>query len=247
MNKVERIIWAVCVFVTLTLLVAVIECRADSNMSASKVESELSCGRTGQELIDLEEYELAISNLEVCLKSHSDSDWLYSLLGRAYYKMGDLEQAEAQFRKALDINKNNPVAKRLILEMRKTQDLLKDRDVSEWINIAKERVADLVTLVVGVWLGTLLSGISGRIYSHFVKTSFRKALAKDDFDYATDILEDLIVKREKAQLRKRLIELLEVYSLEDAREMIIEYVDDREIEDKLVHFLVQVHKKTKTS
>lgn len=245
MNRVERIIWVVCIALTLTVLVSIIECRAAQTLHPSvEVESELSCGRMGQELIDLEEFDLAVANLEVCLRKHPESDWLCSLLGRAYYKMGDLEKAEAQFRKALDINKNNPVAKRLILEMRKTQDLLKDRDVSEWINIAKERVADLITLVVGVWLGTLLTGISGRFYSHFVKTSFRKALAKKDFDYATDILEDLIVKREKAQLRKRLKELLDEYSLEDAKEMIIEYVDDRDIEDKLVHFLVQIHKKS---
>ncbi len=183
-------------YLTLTVMIGIIECRADT-VSQASFESEVSCGRMGQELIDRGDYELAVSSLEQSLKNHPRSDWLYSLLGRAYFKMGDLELAEAQFRKALDINKNNPVAKRMVLEMRKTQDLLRDRDFYEWINIAKERAADLVTLVIGVWLGTLLSGISGRFYSHFVRTNFRKALAKKDFDYVTDILEDLQIKREK--------------------------------------------------
>ncbi len=243
MNKTERVIWLICVVLTLTVLFGIIECRADLNLNGG-LESELSCGRMGQELIDCGDYELAASSLEQCLKKHPRSDWLYSLLGRAYFKMGDLEMAEAQFREALDINKNNPAVKRMVLEMRKTQDLLRDRDISEWINIAKEKAADLVTLVIGVWLGMLLSGISGRFYSHFVRTNFRKALAKKDFDYVTDILEDLQFKREKAQLRMRLRELLAEYDLEEAKEMIIEYVDDREIEDKLVHFLVQIHKKS---
>ncbi|WP_031479435.1 tetratricopeptide repeat protein [Maridesulfovibrio frigidus] len=245
MTKFERIIWTGCLLVTLTLLVGIYDSRAEDFSSNSDIITELSCGRIGQELMDREEHELAISNLEACLRGYPKSDWLYSLLGRAYFKAGDLEAAETQFRHALEINKNNPVAKRLVVEMRKTQDLLKDRDLSEWVGIIKERAADLATLVVGVWLGMILSGISGKVYAHFKGTSFRKALAKEDYDYATDILEDLIVDRKKAELRKRLRELLEESSLEDAKEMIIEYVDDREIEDKLVHFLVQIHKKSK--
>ncbi|MBI9112797.1 tetratricopeptide repeat protein [Maridesulfovibrio ferrireducens] len=247
MNKVERIVWIICFVVTLTILVGIIEGRAAVQDVNADVVTELSCGRAAQEYMDCEEYELAISNLEACLRVYPRSDWLFSLLGRAYYKMGDLEAAETQFRHALEINTNNLVAKRLILEMRKTQDLLKDRELSEWVGIAKERAADLITLVVGVWLGMLLSGISGRVYSHFMRTSFRKALSKKDYDYATDILEDLIVNRKKAELRKRLRELLQEYSLDEAKELIIEYVDDREIEDKLVHFLVQIHKKSKIS
>lgn len=247
MNKVERIIWIVCLLVTLTLLVGIYDSRAEALSSNSDVVTELSCGRIGQELMDREEHELAISNLEACLRGYPKSDWLYSLLGRAYFKSGNLEAAETQFRHALEINKNNPVAKRLVVEMRKTQDLLKDRELSEWVGIAKERAADLATLVIGVWLGMFLSGISSRFYAHFMKTNFRKALAKKDYDYATDILEDLVVERKKAELRKRLRELLEESSLEDAKEMIIEYVDDRDIEAKLVHFLVQIHKKSKTT
>ncbi|WP_432735907.1 tetratricopeptide repeat protein [Maridesulfovibrio sp. FT414] len=245
MNRTERIIWVICVVVTLTVLLGIIECRAATEGAATKVESELNCGRMGQELIDLKEYEKAVKVLEPCLREHPESDWMWSLLGRAYYKMGDLEQAEAQFRRALEINKNNPVAKQLILEMRKTQDLLKDRDLSEWINIAQEKAADLVTLVIGVWIGTLLSGISGRFYTHFVKTSFRKALARKDYDYAADLLEDLHVKREKAQLRMRLRELLHDMGLEESKKMIIEYVDDQDVENKLLRFLEKVEKRSR--
>ncbi|WP_320170247.1 tetratricopeptide repeat protein [Maridesulfovibrio sp.] len=247
MNRIERIVWVVCVVVTLGILFTLIECRAAEPGTAGAIESELACGRRGQELIDIKEYSQAVQVLEDCLRDHPDSDWLWSMLGRAYYKMGDLEKAEAQFRKALEINKNNPVAKRLIVEMRKTQDLLKDRDISEWINIAQERVADLVTLVVGVWLGTLLSGISGRFYSHFVRTNFRKALARRDYDYAADLLEDLHVKREKAQLRMRLRELLHDMGLEESKKMIIEYVDDQDVENKLLRFLEKVEKRMRES
>ncbi len=245
MNKTERIIWTVCIVITLTVLIGIIECRAEMSGNETKIESELTCGRMAQDLIDVKEYEQAIDLLEPCLKKHPDSDWMCGLLGRAYYKIGDLELAEAQFRRALELNKNNVVAKRLIVEMRKTQDLLKDRDISEWINIAQERVADLVTLVVGVWLGTLLSGISGRFYGHFVKTNFRKALARKDYDYAADLLEDLHVKREKAQLRMRLRELLHDMGLDEAKKMIIEYVDDQDIENKLLRFLEKVEKRSR--
>lgn len=245
MNRIERIIWIVCVVTALILISGMLESRAATSGEPGRMESELSCGRMGQDLIDMKDYPQAVRILEPCLQEHPDSDWLWSMLGRAYYKMGDLESAEAQFRKALELNKNNPVAKRLILEMRKTQDLLRDRDISEWINIAKERAADLVTLVIGVWLGTLLSGISGRFYSHFVKTNFRKALARNDYDYAADLLEDLQIKREKAQLRMRLRELLHDLGLEESKKMIIEYVDDQDVESRLLRFLEKIDKRSR--
>lgn len=235
MNRAERIVWMCLVVFTLLAMFFCVKA------SASEVTV---CGGEAQEMLDSGRINEAITLLESCIQDHPKSDWLLSMLGRAYYKEGDLESAEAQFRKALEINKNNAVAKKLILEMRKTQDLLRDRDLSEWLAIGKEKLADLVTLVVGVWLGMLLSSISSGFYSHFTRTSFRKALSKKDYDYATDILEDLVVNREKAQLRKRLKELLEEFSLDDARDLIIDYVDDQDIEKKLVHFLVQIHKKS---
>ena len=95
------------------------------------VVTEFSCGKTAQEFIENEQYKLAVSSLKEGLLLYPKSDWLYSMLGRAYFKMGDLDSAETQFRHALEINKNNAVAKRLIVDMRKTQDLLKDRDLYE--------------------------------------------------------------------------------------------------------------------
>lgn len=213
-------------------------------VSGSSASGTAECGGKAQVLIDSGKYSEAIDLLEKGIQEHPGSDWLLSMLGRAYYKEGNLEAAEAEFRKALEINKDNIVAKKLIKEMRNTQDLLRDRDLSEWVAIGKEKAADLLTTVLGVWIGMLLSSISSGFYSHFTRKSFRRALAKKDFDYATDILEDLVVKREKAQLRKRLKELLNVFSLEDSRELIIDYVDDPDVEKKLVHFLSQIYKKS---
>ncbi|WP_291327109.1 tetratricopeptide repeat protein [Desulfovibrio sp. UCD-KL4C] len=244
MSKVENFLCAVCFILTLTFFIGISESRAVAQEKPAVV-TEISSGNTAQEFIDNGQYDLAVSTLKDGLQLYPKSDWLYSLLGRAYFKMGDLESAEAQFRHALEINKNNPVAKRLIVDMRKTQDLLKDRDFSEWVGIAKEKAADLATLVIGVWLGMLLSSISGKVYSYFVSTSFRKALRKKDYEYATDILEDLVVDRKKAELRKRLSEFLHELNLEEAKGLILEYVDDQEMKDKLIHFIVQIHKKSK--
>lgn len=234
MNRIERLVWVCMVVVTLVVMFY---------LSIANAGGIAACGGEAQALMDSGKYDEAIIVLKKCTRENPGSDWLLSMLGRAYYKKGDLEQAEEEFRRALEINNDNVVAKKLISEMRTTQDLLEDREVSQWMKIGKEKIADLLTTVIGVWLGMLLSSISSGFYSHFTRKSFRKALAKKDYDYATDILEDLTVKREKAQLRKRLKELLNVSDIDAAKKLIVDYVDDPDVEKKLLHFLVQIYKK----
>ncbi|CCO25119.1 hypothetical protein [Maridesulfovibrio hydrothermalis] len=41
MNKVERIIWIVCIILTLTVMVGILECRADVDMSHAKIDGKL--------------------------------------------------------------------------------------------------------------------------------------------------------------------------------------------------------------
>lgn len=207
------------------------------------LQSEYGCGEKGQQFVDQGDYESAIALLTQCVKKHPESDWLISLLGRAYYLDNRLSDAEKQFRKALAINKENQIAKKLIMEIRHMDDLLIDRSTKFWIMIGKRKVADLIVLIIGVWIGTLLTFLSSRIMGWYASKNFSRALAGKDFDKATDILENLAFEHKKEELRRNLNELLSKYPLQEVEKMIIHYVDDKTLEDKLVFFLHKFHQK----
>ncbi len=143
---------------------------------ATYLESERRCGVKGQNLIDAGDYEEAIVLLGKGIEKFPSSDWLIGLYGEALYLGGHLGEGESQFRNALSINKNNPVAKKYIVEIRKTQDLLEDRNVAEWISIAKDKGADLLLLVIGVWIGTLLTIFSERFIANSKRVRQEHAL-----------------------------------------------------------------------
>lgn len=207
------------------------------------LSSEKRCGIKGQNLIDAGNYEEAIALFGKGVEKFPTSDWLIGLYGEALYLGGRLEDGEIQFRQALSMNKNNPVAKKYIVEIRKTQDLLEDRDLAEWIGIAKDKGADLLLLVIGVWFGTLLTLFSGKFISWVKKSNFDKALRREDYDVATDMLETLMDESKKSELKAHLTKMLSELSLEKSEQILTGYVDDRDSEEKLLFFLRKIHKK----
>jgi tetratricopeptide (TPR) repeat protein len=206
------------------------------------LKSEKRCGVKSQNLIDAGEYDSAIALLAKGVEKFPSSDWLIGLNGEALYLGGNLEEGEIQFRKALSMNKNNPVAKKYIEEIRKTQDLLEDRELAEWISIAKDKGADLFLLVLGVWFGTLLTLFSERFMGWIKKSSFDKALRKENYDLATDMLENLISEAKKSELKGHLSKMISELSFEKSEEILIEHVYDQDIEEKLLFFLRKIHK-----
>jgi tetratricopeptide (TPR) repeat protein len=196
----------------------------------------LRCGEKAQTLLAMGKVDEALVVLEGCVSEHPDSDWLQGLYGRALYMHGDIKEAEKHFRRALEIDPDNELAKKFIGEMRRTQDLLMDRELSQWIEIGKDKAADILVLIIGVWLGTLLTLFSQRIVISFKKTNFEKALRRKDFDMMTDILEELIYSARKPELRVNLNKMLSRMSQEEIEKIIIDYVDDQDAEAKLLFF-----------
>lgn len=217
---------------------------SDVYANKEKPLAEYECGEKGQILVNSGNYDEAILLLNTCIKTYPNSDWLISIYGRAYYLQGDLQNAEEQFRKALEINKDNQIAKTLIQEVRKTTDLLVDRSTSFWISIWKRKIADLIVLIIGVWVGTLLTFLSESFMGWYAKKNFSKALARDDFDKATDILEKLVHDYKKEELRKNMNKMLSKYSLEETEKILIDFVDDKTLQDKLLFFAHRVHEKS---
>lgn len=159
------------------------------------------------------------------------------LYGRTLFSEGKLDEAEDQFQRALEINKDNPVARMLIKEIRLTKDALKDREMNELVDLGMDKAGDLAVIAIGVWFGTLLSMMSGRLANRFTRSHFQKALRRQDWDTVTDILENLIANWKKRELRTNMELMLAKMPQEEVEKIIVDYVDVQKYEDDLLFFL----------
>lgn len=201
------------------------------------LSNQVACGEMAQHWINQGKNQKAVELLAQGVAKYPDSDWLRSLYGRALFTVGKLDEAEDQFQQALEINKDNPVARKLIKEVRLTKDALLDREMNEFLDLAKDKMGDLVVIVIGVWFGTLMSMLSGKFANLFRRSSFEKAFRRKDWHVVTDILEGRIANWEKEELRKNMEMMLTKLSVEEAETIIRDYVDVQRYEDELLFFL----------
>lgn len=228
------------------LLVALFVCgvgNAEAGVYDKYLSNQVACGEMAQHWLNQGQNQKAVELLAEGVKKYPDSDWLRSLYGRSLFTVGKLDEAEDQFQQALEINKDNPVARKLIKEVRLTKDALEDREMDEVMDLAWDKAGDLGVIVVGVWLGTLMSALSGRFANLFRRSSFEKAFRKQDWDVVTDILESRIANWEKEELRKNMELMLTKYSVDEAEKIIRDYVDVQKLEDDLVFFLRKMNAK----
>jgi tetratricopeptide (TPR) repeat protein len=233
--KAVRFVATVCM-VAVVLLGAVVA-------KAANWGSQVEYGEKAQQLMNNGKHAQAAELLNKGVKLYPDSDWLRSLYGRSLFSEGKLDEAEDQFQRALEINKDNPVARMLIKEIRLTKDALKDREMNELVELGMDKAGDLAVIVIGVWLGTLMTLVSGRLVNRFKRSSFEKALCRKDWDVVTDILENLIANWKKQELRTNMGMMLARMSQEDVEKIIINYVDVKKYEDDLLFFLRKLHAK----
>ncbi len=199
--------------------------------------TQIQYGEMAQDLLNKGKPDKAVALLAQGVQKHPESDWLRSLYGRALFSIGKLDEAEDQFQQALEINTDNPVARTLIKEIRLTKDALKDREMNKLVELGVDKAGDLAVIVFGVWLGTLMTMISGRLANHFSRGHFEKALRRKDWDVVTDILENLIANWKKRELRKDMEMMLKEMPQEEIEKIIINYVDVQKHEDDLLFFL----------
>ncbi|TDT91901.1 tetratricopeptide repeat protein [Pseudodesulfovibrio indicus] len=204
---------------------------------------ELQYGEEAQQLLNEGKNGEAAALLKEGVRAYPGSDWLRSLYGRSLFSEGRLDEAEDQFQQALEINKDNPVARMLIKEIRLTKDALKDREMNELVNLGMDKLGDLAVIAIGVWFGMLLSMMSGRLANRFARSNFQRALSGQDWDAVTDILENLVANWKKRELRTNMEMMLAKMPKEEVERIIRAYVDVQRYEDELLFFLRKMHVK----
>ncbi|MCG8531434.1 MAG: hypothetical protein MI749_12310 [Desulfovibrionales bacterium] len=206
-------------------------------------DTHLSIGEKAQNYIQENNTEQARTLLKKGIALYPDSDWLHSIYGRLLFSEGDIAGAEDEFQQALNINKENTVAKLLIKEVRLTKNLLKDQEEERLFALMQDKGGDLLVIFLGVWMGTMLTSMLQWTASHVKRNKFEKALSAKDWDTVTDIIENQIVNWDKQALRKDMGTWLNKMNASAIEDIIKRYVDHQQHEEELLFFLKKFHEK----
>ena len=159
-------------------------------------------------LVDRGEYQDAERIARQAIENFPQRGDLYAMLGEVYYKTGRMVLAEEQFRLALNLDHLNEVAKYYLAEIESTAELQVSSDIREWNSVARDKVGDFIIFVIGIWVGTTLNTFGRWIYDVAFKIRSRKALAANDYDLFTDMLELQLSENNFSGLRYNLKYLL---------------------------------------
>jgi len=213
----------------------------------------------GGKLIRAGEFDKSNKLLARAVKRFPDNDMLLSKYGESLFESGSIDESESYFMNALKLNKDNIVALQHLIRIREIQDLRMSKTWQEVISIFFNKVGDIVVLILGFSLGSLVAPPLKRFFMRFNRlmrflSSF-KLINGDSLDdgYAVgDILrekykseklddkiglirklESFVPERKQASIDSTLKFMLKVDGKEDQVQKVLEEFVIRE-EDKYV-------------
>jgi len=196
----------------------------DQKYLTSKRKAEVFATR----VVDDGEFERAELFISQALKSYPRSDHLLTLYGQTLYESRDIEQAESYFMAALQVNPLNKVAKAYVEVIRETSEASTSQELQQFQEVLWDKVGDIVVFGLGFFFGSMMSGWAKRFLAwRFINNSRKTFLAGDFEDYA-DMLEIQLTTNELKPLRNSLNFMLEHRTLEQAIELLEQYVNNED-------------------
>lgn len=198
------------------------------------LKTEKRAGIYAQKFIDSGEYEQANTLLEQAIIKYSDKDWIVALRGEALFLSKKIDQSEEYFMKALSLNQQNEVAKKYIEEIRSIRALSSSEGLQEWILIAKDKAADFVVLVLGIWLGTTINTIASKLRRLNNNRHIPKLLSKCSYQEFSDIMVDNLIDNNIEDVRHGAQFMLKIKSFDECVEILNLNVDRKQYLQGLV-------------
>lgn len=109
------------------------------------------------DLVNKGMYDEAIMMIEKGIEKYPNNDFLFSLLGRSYKGIKNIDKAELYFQKALSINPNNEFALAYMEETKKTKDLLKNDTQEKIYTFLEDKGIDLLFIFLGFLAGEIIA------------------------------------------------------------------------------------------
>jgi len=163
--------------------------------------------------------------------------------GRALMILGELEEAEKHLREALKLNSLNTEARKLIQEIRATEEAQTSTELAEWISIAKDKVGDFIVTFLALFTAFLMNSLMAPIALRFKLNRARKAFEENKYDDFTDLMEGLLDTENFSPLRANLRQLIQQRSYEEAQIILNKYVNTLERLPTLLRILERENEK----
>lgn len=197
-----------------------------------------------QKRMDLHDFDTAILVLDRALTvfPNKKADF-FTLKGEALYKQNRLGQAEEEFRKALNINPLNPVAKGYVTEIRTTLEAQTSTALAEWISIAKDKLGDFVVTFLALFTAFAVNSLIAPITLRIRLMQARRSFEMGDYDDFADLLETLLDKEDFKPLRQNFRSLLRSGDYHNIRSIFEKHVMTLERLPTLLRILEREHEK----
>ncbi|HKI74103.1 MAG TPA: tetratricopeptide repeat protein [Pseudomonadales bacterium] len=171
------------------------------------------------------------------------NDVLYKEKGAAQYKKGDLADAEATLRKALQINPLNREARQMVEDIRNTESAQTSAELAQWIAIAKDKVGDFIVTFLALFAAFVVNSAVDPIILSFKLNRARRHFEHGNYDEFTDLIEGLLDLENFAPLRANFRFMLRQKSFDEAKEILNKYVNTLERLPTLVRILERENEK----
>jgi tetratricopeptide (TPR) repeat protein len=197
-----------------------------------------------QKRMDLHDFDTAILVLDRALAvfPNKKADF-FTLKGESLYKQNRLELAEDEFRKALNINPLNPVAKGYVTEIRTTLEAQTSTALAEWISIAKDKLGDFVVTFLALFTAFAVNSLIAPIALRVRLMQARRSFEMGDYDDFADLLETLLDKEDFKPLRQNFRSLLRSGDYHEIRSIFEKHVMTLERLPTLLRILEREHEK----
>ncbi|MDE0759026.1 MAG: hypothetical protein OSB45_12780, partial [Pseudomonadales bacterium] len=197
-----------------------------------------------QKRMDLHDFDTVILILDRALTvfPNKKADF-FTLKGEALYKQNHLELAEEEFRKALNINPLNPVAKGYVTEIRTTLEAQTSTALAEWISIAKDKLGDFIVTFLALFTAFAVNSLIAPIALRIRLMQARRSFEMGDYDDFADLLETLLDKEDFKPLRQNFRALLRSGDYHDIRSIFEKHVMTLERLPTLLRILEREHEK----
>lgn len=197
-----------------------------------------------QKNMDVEYFTTAISIVDRALqKFPAKEEQFLTLKGEALYKNNELEAAEIEFRKALNIDPLNPVAKGYVAEIRSTRQAQTSEEWAEWVLIFKDKVGDFIVTFLALFAAFLVNSLMAPIGLRFKLRHARQSFEQGDYDEFTDLIEALLDQEKFTILRSNFRFVLSHKGYDDVKEILSRYVVTLERLPSLLRILEREHEK----
>lgn len=197
-----------------------------------------------QKRIEVKDFETAIEVIDRAAERYpSRQGDFFTLKGEALYKRNDLESAEIEFMRALQIDPLNEVAKSYVREIRTTLEAQTSTALAEWIRIAKDKTGDFVVTFLALFTAFLMNSLLSPLSMRFRLWRARSAFDAGNYDDFADAIERLLDQEDFRPLRQNLRILLGKRSYDDIKAIFEHHVMTQDRLPTLLRILQREHER----